>query len=83
MFQFLFSTTSGFGRKFQKNLLDTAFFVRIALCVLWIINNQLKVDRIFRDKHGEKKKIIICVSPVNHVQKDISFPIPSKYPVNF
>ena len=29
--------------------------------------NQLKVDRIYRDKHGEKKKIKICVNPVNPV----------------
>jgi hypothetical protein len=39
--------------------------------VLWIINNQLKVDRIYRDKHGEKKKIKICVNLVNPVQKGI------------
>ena len=32
-----------------------------------LVNNQLKVDRIYRDKHGEKKKIKICVNLVNPV----------------
>ena len=37
--------------------------------MLWISNNQLKVDRIYRDRYGEKKKIKIGVNLVNLVQK--------------
>ena len=44
-------------RKFQKKspwdgVLRAYCVVSIAYCVLWIINNQLKVDRIYRDKCG-------------------------------
>jgi len=37
------------------------------------VDNQLKVDRINRAKHGEKKKVKICVNLVNPVQKAFSF----------